>query len=68
MLEIFYFLSFKDLITPVGGEAIYSGFGSKNIGMMEDLVQGVLSLGVTGITSYHQFHNTIKLLHYFIHT
>lgn len=35
MLEIFCFLSFKDLITPVGGVAIYSSFGSKNIGMKE---------------------------------
>lgn len=37
MLEIFCFLSFKDLITPVGGKAIYSGFESKNIGMKEFL-------------------------------
>lgn len=37
MLEIFCFLSFKDLITSVGGKAIYSGFESKNIGMKEFL-------------------------------
>lgn len=57
LLEIFCFLSLKDLITPLEGEAIYSGFGYKNI--------GIKKLGTTGIASYHQFHiaNSYIILH-----